>query len=88
MIGAATCQYRVAAPGLGCGFPEGATEVEGGNGPISLVQPHDAFALESQRRTAAAQKAGLFDAEIVPFAGPFAVTGSKSFPRLDTRGEL
>ena len=31
-------------------------------------QAQDAYAAESQRRTAAAQKAGLFDAEIVPFA--------------------
>lgn len=32
-------------------------------------EAQDAYSLESQRRTAAAQQAGRFDAEIVPFAG-------------------
>jgi acetyl-CoA C-acetyltransferase len=37
-------------------------------------EAQDEFALESQRRTAAAQQARRFDAEIVPFTGPFSVT--------------
>jgi acetyl-CoA C-acetyltransferase len=37
-------------------------------------EAQDAFALESQRRTAAAQAAGIFDDEIVPFTGQKAVT--------------
>ncbi len=37
-------------------------------------EAQDAFALESQRRTAAAQQAGLFDSEIAPFTGPCQVT--------------
>jgi acetyl-CoA C-acetyltransferase len=32
-------------------------------------EQQDAYALESQRRTAAAQEAGIFDEEIVPFGG-------------------
>ena len=37
-------------------------------------ETQDAYALESQRRTAAAQQAGRFDAEIVPFESQMAVT--------------
>jgi acetyl-CoA C-acetyltransferase len=37
-------------------------------------EAQDEFALESQRRTAAAQQARRFDDEIVPFTGPFSVT--------------
>jgi len=37
-------------------------------------EAQDAYALESQRRTAAAQEAGRFDAEIVPFATTMLVT--------------
>jgi acetyl-CoA C-acetyltransferase len=37
-------------------------------------EAQDKFALESQRRTAAAQQARHFDAEIVPFTGPFSIT--------------
>ena len=36
-------------------------------------EAQDAYALESQRRTAAAQEAGRFDAEIVPLESPMAV---------------
>jgi acetyl-CoA C-acetyltransferase len=41
-------------------------------------EAQDEFALESQRRTAAAQAAGLFDDEIVPFTGPYAVTSKET----------
>ncbi|WP_336486999.1 acetyl-CoA C-acyltransferase [Methylobacterium nigriterrae] len=41
-------------------------------------EAQDAFALESQRRTAAAQAAGLFDAEIVPITARQAVTDAAS----------
>jgi acetyl-CoA C-acetyltransferase len=37
-------------------------------------EAQDEFALESQRRTAAAQQARRFDAEIVPFTGPSSIT--------------
>lgn len=37
-------------------------------------EAQDAFALESQRRTAAAQERGLFDGEIVPMSAVMAVT--------------
>ena len=37
-------------------------------------EAQDEFALESQRRTAAAQQARRFDAEIVPFTGPYSIT--------------
>jgi acetyl-CoA C-acetyltransferase len=37
-------------------------------------EAQDAFSLESQRRTAAAQAAGLFDTEIVPISTTYAVT--------------
>ncbi|MGU3537280.1 acetyl-CoA C-acyltransferase [Methylobacterium sp. A54F] len=41
-------------------------------------EAQDRFALESQRRTAAAQAAGLFDAEIVPITAMQAVTDKAS----------
>src|SRR5262249_9660754 len=41
-------------------------------------EAQDAFALESQRRTAEAQKAGRFDAEIVPIATVCAVTDKET----------
>jgi acetyl-CoA acetyltransferase family protein len=53
-------------------------------------EAQDAYALESQRRTAAAQAAGRFDAEIVPFESRMAVadkaTGAVSH-RLVTLGK-
>jgi acetyl-CoA C-acetyltransferase len=49
-------------------------------------EAQDEFALESQRRTAAAQQAGRFDAEIVPFTGPASVTDKAGGePRIETR---
>jgi acetyl-CoA C-acetyltransferase len=41
-------------------------------------EAQDAYALQSQQRTAAAQKAGRFDAEIVPFAATMLVTDKES----------
>jgi acetyl-CoA C-acetyltransferase len=41
-------------------------------------EAQDAFALESQRRTAAAQQARLFDDEIAPFTGPSQITDKAS----------
>ncbi|CAG7580143.1 acetyl-CoA C-acyltransferase [Rhodococcus opacus] len=43
-------------------------------------EAQDEYALESQRRTAAAQQAGLFDDEIVPFAGTKQVAGADGAP--------
>jgi acetyl-CoA C-acetyltransferase len=49
-------------------------------------EAQDEFALESQRRTADAQKAGRFDAEIVPFTGPSAITDrTTGETRIETR---
>ncbi|WP_297007691.1 acetyl-CoA C-acyltransferase [uncultured Corynebacterium sp.] len=43
-------------------------------------EQQDAYALESQRRTAAAQEAGLFDEEIVPFTATKLVAGEDGQP--------
>jgi acetyl-CoA C-acetyltransferase len=49
-------------------------------------EAQDEFALESQRRTAAAQEAGRFDAEIVPFTGACSVTDKATGEtRIETR---
>ncbi|MFF3932988.1 acetyl-CoA C-acyltransferase [Streptomyces hirsutus] len=46
-------------------------------------EAQDAYALESQRRTAAAQKAGLFADEIVAFSGTKLVTGADGEPTAE-----
>ncbi len=55
-------------------------------------QQQDAFAAESQQRTAAAQKAGVFDAEITPVMVPQrkgkpVIFSHDEFPRADTTAE-
>jgi acetyl-CoA C-acetyltransferase len=54
-------------------------------------EAQDAYALASQRRTAEAQRKGLFDAEIVPFEAEAAVldksAGSVAYRRVMLRGD-